>query len=133
MPISMASSPWSSAAPNFSLAVQLKSPWPNCLTISGPDYAADRAWYAERAMPLFTWSSLAGGFLTGRFTRDNLNTFDSYGDKLVVECYCTDDNFQRLDPGQGIGHRKGDVHRPGRHRLHYERPPQRLCVGCSAQ
>ena len=99
--------PFAVSSPNFSLAVQLTSPWPNCLTISGSDYEADRAWYAERNMPLFTWSSLAGGFLTGRFTRDNLDTFDSYGDKLVVECYCTDENFQRLDRVKELAAEKG--------------------------
>ncbi len=34
-----------------------------------------RDWYAEQQMPLFSWSSLAGGFMTGRFRRDNLDSF----------------------------------------------------------
>jgi aryl-alcohol dehydrogenase-like predicted oxidoreductase len=48
-------------------------------------------------MPLFTWSSLAGGFFSGRFTRDNLDTFTEYFDKLAVTSYCYEDNFKRLD------------------------------------
>ena len=83
--------------PNFSLAVQIEPPWANCISISGPDGAAARAWYQEHNMPLFTWSSLAGGFFSGRFRRDNLDTFDSYGDRLCVTSYCSEENFQRLD------------------------------------
>ncbi len=85
------------SSPNFSLAEQVKEPWPNCITISGPKGEAARDWYVKEQMPLFTWSSLAGGFFSGRFTRDNLDSFTSYADKLCVECYCTEDNFQRLD------------------------------------
>jgi aryl-alcohol dehydrogenase-like predicted oxidoreductase len=48
-------------------------------------------------MPLFTWSSLAGGFLTGKFTRDNLDSFDDYFDKVVIHAYAYEENFQRLD------------------------------------
>jgi aryl-alcohol dehydrogenase-like predicted oxidoreductase len=89
------------------LAVQAKEPWPNCISISGPMAAAERAWYAEQQMPLFTWSSLAGGFFSGRFHRDNLVAFESYQDKLAVETYCTDENFLRLDRAQKLAEEKG--------------------------
>lgn len=89
--------PFVASSPNYSLAEQVKEPWEGCITISGPQNAAARAWYAAHQVPLFPWSSLAGGFFTGRFTRDNLHTFDSYLDKLCVESYCYEDNFRRLD------------------------------------
>lgn len=95
------------SSPNFSLAVQAKEPWVNCISISGPARAAERAWYAAQQMPLFTWSSLAGGFFSGRFTRDNLGEFTTYPDKLAVEVYCTEENFQRLDRVMALAHEKG--------------------------
>jgi aryl-alcohol dehydrogenase-like predicted oxidoreductase len=95
------------SSPNFSLAEQAKPPWPNCVTISGPQAEADRAWYAANQMPLFTWSSLAGGFFSGRFRRDNLDEFDSYLDKLCVETYCFESNFQRLDRVEELAAQKG--------------------------
>jgi aryl-alcohol dehydrogenase-like predicted oxidoreductase len=85
------------SSPNFSLAEQVKEPWPNCITISGPQNAEARQWHQEQHMPLFTWSSLAGGFFSGRFSRDNLDTFTDYFGKLCVDCYCYEPNFQRLD------------------------------------
>lgn len=89
--------PFVVSSPNFTLAVQKQAPWDNCISIAGPAGASERAWYAKHNTPLFTWSSLAGGFFSGRFERDNLDTFDSYLDKLCVDCYCTEENFQRLD------------------------------------
>lgn len=94
------------SSPNFSLAAQRVPPWPNCVTISGPEHAADREWYAAHAMPLLTWSSLAGGFFSGRFRRDNLGQFDGYLDKLCVDSYCTEENFQRLDRAEQLAEAK---------------------------
>ena len=98
---------FSASSPNFSLAEQAKEPWTGCATISGAAYAADRAWYAEQQLPLFTWSSLAGGFFSGRFQRDNLDTFETYLDKLCVEVYCFGDNWGRLDRVQQMSAEKG--------------------------
>jgi aryl-alcohol dehydrogenase-like predicted oxidoreductase len=89
--------PFAASSPNFSLAEQVKEPWEDCVTISGPQNTIAREWYAQHQLPLFTWSSLAGGFFSGRFTRDNLPSFDGYSDKLVVECYCYAQNFERLE------------------------------------
>ena len=88
---------FAASSPNFSLAEQVKEPWADCVTISGPQNVAAREWYARQRVPLFTWSSLAGGFFSGRFERDHLDGFESYQDKLVVECYCYAQNFERLE------------------------------------
>jgi aryl-alcohol dehydrogenase-like predicted oxidoreductase len=95
------------SSPNFSLAVQIKAPWAGCLSISGEAGAADRAWYAEQGIPIFPWSSLAGGFFSGRFERDNLDTFTAPLDRLCVECYCSEENFMRLDRVKEIAARNG--------------------------
>ena len=99
--------PFVASSPNFSLAEQETEPWPDCESISGRKGEAAREWYAEREMPLFTWSSLAGGFFSGRFTRDNLDTFEAYLDTLCVEVYCHEENFKRLDRVKELGEEKG--------------------------
>ena len=58
-------------------------------------------------MPLFTWSSLAGGFFSGRFTRDNLDSFTDYFEKLCVTSYCYEENFKRLDRVKELAAEKG--------------------------
>ena len=99
--------PFAASSPNFSLARQLREPWGGCVTLSGPEHEAERRFYAETNLPLFTWSSLAGGFLSGRFERGNLDTFTGGLDKLAVECYASDDNFERLDRVKELGAKKG--------------------------
>jgi aryl-alcohol dehydrogenase-like predicted oxidoreductase len=97
--------PFSIGSPNFSLAVQIQAPWAGCVSISGPQAASERDWYIANGVPIFPWSSLAGGFFSGRFQRDNLDTFDSYLDKLAVSTYCSEDNFRRLDRTKELAER----------------------------
>lgn len=99
--------PFVASSPNYSLADQYDVPWANCISISGKQGEADRAWYEQTQMPLFTWSSVAGGFFTGRYTRDNLDTAETGQEKLVVRCYCGEENFQRLDRVKELAAEKG--------------------------
>ena len=99
--------PFAASSPNFSLAVQRKAPWADCISIAGPDGEAARTWYAEQKLAVFSWSSLGGGFFSGRFTRDNLDTFTEGLPKLCVDCYCTEENFCRLDRVRELADEKG--------------------------
>jgi aryl-alcohol dehydrogenase-like predicted oxidoreductase len=89
--------PFVASSPQFSLAEQVKEPWAGCISISGPANKPSRDWYQANQMPVFAWSSLAGGFFSGRFTRDNLDTFDKYYDKVCIDAYAYEDNFKRLE------------------------------------
>lgn len=99
--------PFTVSSPNFSLAEQFEAPWDGCISISGKQGEAARAYYLEEKMPLFTWSSLAGGFFSGRFQRDNLAGFSDYFDTLCVSSYCYEENFQRLDRATEMAREKG--------------------------
>ncbi len=97
--------PFTVSSPNFSLAQQSTPPWEGCISISGDAGASERAWYTARDMPVFAWSSLAGGFFSGRFDRDNIDTFTEYFDTLVVTSYGFEDNFRRLDRVKAVAER----------------------------
>lgn len=99
--------PFVASSPNFSLAEQVEEPWPNCVTISGPAGAAAREWYRAQQMPLFTWSSLARGFFSGRLTRGNFDAVKDSLDGSCVRAYCHEANFQRLDRVQILAKEKG--------------------------
>ena len=99
--------PFVASSPNFSLAEQVQEPWAGCVSISGEQGKAARKYYQENSMPLFTWSSLAGGFFSGRFRRDNLDSFEDYFDKLCVDVYCVEENFQRLERAEQLAAEKG--------------------------
>ena len=91
--------PFTVSSPNFSLAEQAEPPWRGCISISGKDGAEARSWYQENQMPLFTWSSIASGFFSGRVNRENYDGMVEQGllDESTVRAYCTDDNFERLN------------------------------------
>jgi aryl-alcohol dehydrogenase-like predicted oxidoreductase len=93
--------------PNYSLAVQVEEPWDNCVCISGPAGAAARQIYREWQMPVFCWSSLAAGFLSGRITRENKDEMASQFNELVARCYYSDDNFERLDRARTLAEQRG--------------------------
>jgi aryl-alcohol dehydrogenase-like predicted oxidoreductase len=99
--------PFAASSPHFSLADQVNPPWRDCLAISGPQHEADRAWYIAQRMPIFAWSGMAGGFLLGKYTRENVGTFASEGDRLAIHCYASEDNFQRLDRVRELAANRG--------------------------
>lgn len=99
--------PFVASSPNFSLAVQIKPPWPGCVSISGAQGKAAREWYLANNMPIFAWSSLAGGFFNGRVRRDTVATLTNNQDKLAAESYGSEENFARLDRAEELAARKG--------------------------
>ena len=99
--------PFVVSSPQFSLAVQQEPPWIDCVSLSGPPGESARAWCRENGVSLFVWSSLAGGFFSGRFRRDNLDTLTERYDQLAVKVYCNEENFQRQDRAQELAASKG--------------------------
>ena len=99
--------PFAVSSSNMSLAIRMQEPWPGCLSLTVPEQKAARAWYAESQMPLIPWSSLAGGFFSGRFSRDNLDTFESGLDRVCIDAYCYEENFKRLDRTRELAAEKG--------------------------
>jgi aryl-alcohol dehydrogenase-like predicted oxidoreductase len=99
--------PMVASSPNFSLAEQVEEPWADCLTISGPQEEQARRWYAERHMPLFTWSSLARGFFSGRLSRATAEGARKLFDESMPRAYYCENNFRRLDRVEELAREKG--------------------------
>jgi 1-deoxyxylulose-5-phosphate synthase len=89
---------FTASSPNLSLAVQQEVIWDGCITATDP---ASRAWYERTQMPLFSWSSQARGFFTGRFSPDDLE------DETMVRVYYSPDNWERLRRATDLGRHKG--------------------------
>jgi aryl-alcohol dehydrogenase-like predicted oxidoreductase len=97
------------SSPQFSLVEQVHEPWADCVTITGEDGAPARQWYAANSMPLFCWSSLAGGFLSGRYTRaivESMTQEQKAKDACII-CYGNQDNLKRLDRAETLARAKG--------------------------
>ena len=99
--------PFVVSSPNFSLAEQVEEPWSNCVSISGPQGQADRDYYAQEQIALFTWSSLAGGFWSDRYSRDSIQGDPADSKDLALRCYGYEQNFQRLDRARALAKERG--------------------------
>jgi aryl-alcohol dehydrogenase-like predicted oxidoreductase len=95
------------SSPHYSLAIQLEDPWGNSVTLTGDAGREARDYYRSVEIPLFPWSSLAGGFFSGRFARGNVDTFTDARDTRCVRCYCDERNFERLDRAHTLADERG--------------------------
>jgi 1-deoxyxylulose-5-phosphate synthase len=96
------------SSPHFSLAECREDPWGGgAVSITGEDGREAREWYRNTQMPIASWSALSGGFFSGRFQRDNLESFTDDADQRCVRCYCCEENFRRLDRAAELAQEKG--------------------------
>ena len=91
---------------HWSLADQLDDPWPDVVTLTGPDRAADRAWHRQREVAVIAWSTLAGGFLSERITRQELEAAEGFIAE-TSRCYMSDENWARRERAAEVGRRLG--------------------------
>jgi len=88
--------PFTVSEPCFSLAEQIGDPWGGSIHISGPHGAPARSWYKENDMPIFAYSSLARGFLSGKYHADDFNTKAPDIQYGMLDEYYFPDNIERL-------------------------------------
>ena len=98
--------PFVAASPNYSLAEMVIEPWENCVAIGGPAKAAARQWYQTHHMPIFAWSSLAAGFMTGR-TCEQIEAMGPGSSDPAVRCFGSEANLERLRRAGALATRAG--------------------------
>ncbi|MFV0380975.1 MAG: aldo/keto reductase [Breznakia sp.] len=74
-------------SPNLSLARPMMPRWPGC--VSASDEMVE--WHKENDIAMISWSSQAGGFFSGRFTRDTCD------DEEMRACFYNKENWERYD------------------------------------
>ncbi|GGD51677.1 aldo/keto reductase [Paenibacillus nasutitermitis] len=85
------------SSPNLSLAKAQEAYWADCLSVDDEMLA----WHERGGMPLFSWSSQARGFFTGRFTPEDRSDAD------LVRVFYNDDNWKRYYRAEQLGKEKG--------------------------
>ncbi|MHC4699429.1 MAG: aldo/keto reductase, partial [Planctomycetota bacterium] len=99
-------STFSVASNQYSLAVQHDDPYPGTLSVNSAGDDSEWRWYNETQFPLLAWSSLARGFFSGKFSRDNLAAFTDPQSLISIRCYAREDNFVRLDRARQLADAK---------------------------
>lgn len=89
--------PFAASSPNFSLAVPNVPRWPGCVSVMPEDLA----WYETAQMPLFSWSSQASGFFTGRYAPDKTDHAE------MVRVYYSQENWNRYGRARKLAAAKG--------------------------
>ncbi|GIP26749.1 oxidoreductase [Paenibacillus sp. J23TS9] len=87
---------FSFSSPNLSLAKPNEPFWTGCVSAD----AETCAWHEKEQLPLFSWSSQARGFFTGRFTPDIRDNAD------LVRVFYNDDNWERLERAKQLAETK---------------------------
>ena len=77
--------PFSVSSPNYSLAEQVQDPWGGgCTTITGKSNHDSYEWYQQSQFPVIAYSSLAHGFLSGKFSSLESSEISSYLDYAAI-------------------------------------------------
>jgi 1-deoxyxylulose-5-phosphate synthase len=84
-------------SPNLSLAKPNEPRWAGCISV---DHGSLQ-WHEKNQLPLFSWSSQAGGFFSGSFSPNQRD------DSEMVRVYYNEDNWQRYHRAQELAIEKG--------------------------
>ena len=102
--------PFMASSPNYSLAIWEKDPWgggEGCVSVNEKGNTKEYDYYKKTQMPIFTYSSLARGFLTGRVTYEN---FKEEKKNLKLDCripYESKENLERLKRAEELAKKHG--------------------------
>ncbi|MFI3324766.1 MAG: aldo/keto reductase [Clostridia bacterium] len=99
--------PFSAVSPQFGLAVQVGEPWSGDSVSLGTDNAETyRKYILKNNIPVFSYSSLGGGFLSGKFKSNDIQTAKTVLKQGTQVGYFCEENFERLRRAEEIAKKK---------------------------
>ena len=88
---------------NYCLAEQIQDPWGwGSASLTGDAMKADRQWYIDNQMPIFSFSTLGIGWLSGRVTRKNYEQRFELLNEPCLKAYDFECNLKRIDRCQEL-------------------------------
>lgn len=98
--------PFSAVSPAYSLADYLHDPWGGSVALSGREQEPYRLWLQESGMPVFCYSSLGRGYLSGKFRTDAGKPIDKCIGKGSIMEYDGPENRARLSRAEKLAQEK---------------------------
>lgn len=96
----------SAISPSFSLAELASDLWGGSVTISGDSNKEFRAWLEKSQMPVFNYSSLARGYLSGRYDPDSGKPIEECLHEVSIREYDSPKNRARLSRAFALAREK---------------------------
>lgn len=77
------------------------------VSITGPEHAEDRKWLTEQQIPVFAYSSMSGGFISGEFKSNDREAAAAFLSEPTKKGYWADENFERLARAEQLAKERG--------------------------
>ena len=94
-------------SPHYSLAHQIEDCWGGGVSITGPEHEEDRRWLAEQKIPVFAYSALSGGFISGMFKSSDRDAAAAFLSPPAKKGYWAEENFERLARAEQLAEKYG--------------------------
>jgi aryl-alcohol dehydrogenase-like predicted oxidoreductase len=108
--------PFTASSPHFSLAEQVVPTWRGAVTLTGAQNEAARQWYVRNQMAVLAWATMAGGFFSDKYRRDNIETIEDGYIRASIKSYVGRE-LCAPRPNAGTGPAERSHSRPGCHGL----------------
>lgn len=98
---------FTACSPAFSLARFISDPWGGSVSISGEENRDFRQWLTETNLPVFCYSSLGRGYLSGKYIPSSGKAIENCLNKAPIMEYDAPENRARLDRAEQLALEKG--------------------------
>ena len=94
-------------SPNYSLARLVGDPWGGSITLSGDENLEFRKWLVDNQLPVFNYSALARGYLSGKYKPGTGQKIEEQLWWAPIEEYHCPENEKRLKRAMDLAEEKG--------------------------
>ena len=84
------------SSPHYALGVEQCDTWGGGVSLTGEKGAAERAFYRQTGMPVFAYSALCHGLLSGKWKADDRAGLEAGLDEFALRGFYCDENLERL-------------------------------------
>ena len=98
---------FSAVSPAYSMLRYIRDPWGGSISLSGNDQGEYRDWLTENQLPVFCYSALGRGYLSGKFRTDSGIPIENVLPQGPVLEYDAPENRHRLARAEKLARERG--------------------------